>query len=94
MQFARAEGKVAYRDAVRREDGVRVQLHAELSPRWALRAEPSLTAQHCLHVAREWLGDDRLIPLTPDREPPRAVLLVRPDAHLAWRGSTSDGLRR
>ncbi len=78
----------------RREDGARTQLHAELGPRWALLGERSEAAQRCLHVARGRLGDHRLIPLIPDRKPPREVLLVRPDAHLAWRGSTSDGLRR
>lgn len=78
----------------RRQDGACTQLHAELGARWALLAAPSPTAQGCLQVAREWLGGDRVLLLTPDRQSPRAVLLVRPDAHLAWRGSTSDGLRR
>lgn len=78
----------------RRQDGARTQLHAELGPRWALLAAPSPTARGCLQVAREWLGDDRVLLLTPDRQSPRTVLLIRPDAHLAWRGNTSDGLRR
>lgn len=78
----------------RRQDGARTQLHAELGPRWALLAVPSPTARGCLQVARGWLGGDRVIPLTPDRQRPRTVLLVRPDAHLAWRGNTSEGLQR
>ncbi|HEY6424810.1 MAG TPA: FAD-dependent monooxygenase [Pseudonocardiaceae bacterium] len=78
----------------RREDGSGTQLHAELGPRWALLAAPSPTAQGCLHLARGWLGGDRVVLLNPDGQSPRTALLVRPDAHLAWRGSTGDGLRR
>ncbi|MGH3943929.1 MAG: FAD-dependent monooxygenase [Pseudonocardiaceae bacterium] len=78
----------------RRQDGTSTQLHAELGPRWVLLAAPSLTAQGCLQLARGWLGADRVVALTPDEQPPGAVLLVRPDAHLAWRGTNSNGLRR
>lgn len=78
----------------RRQDGAHTQLHAELGPRWALLAAPSPAAQGCLQLARGRFGADRVVALIPDGQPPRAVLLVRPDAHLAWRGRTSDGLRR
>ncbi|MGH3872707.1 MAG: FAD-dependent monooxygenase [Pseudonocardiaceae bacterium] len=78
----------------RRQDGAGTRLHAELGPRWAVLAAPSATAQGCLEIARGRLGADRVVGLTPDGPPPPAVLLVRPDAHLAWRGRTSDGLRR
>ncbi len=78
----------------RRQDRSCSRLHAELSPRWGLLAAPSPTAQGCLQVACDCLGCDRVVPLIPEGRPGRTVLLVRPDAHLAWRGSTSDGLRR
>ncbi|MGQ0718308.1 MAG: FAD-dependent monooxygenase [Pseudonocardiales bacterium] len=78
----------------RHQDGARTQLHAELGPRWVLLAAPSPTAQDCLQLARGRLGADRVVALIPEGQSPRAVLLVRPDAHLAWRGRTSEGLRR
>lgn len=49
---------------------------------WTL-VVPSAGAPECVTIAREWLGDE-LVVLTGD-DP--AVRLVRPDAHLAWRGS-------
>ncbi|MGH3814574.1 MAG: FAD-dependent monooxygenase, partial [Pseudonocardiaceae bacterium] len=78
----------------RRQDGTRTPLHAELGPRWALLAAPSPTVQGCLHLARGRFGADQVVALTPDGQPTPAVLLVRPDAHLAWRGATCEGLRR
>lgn len=78
----------------RRQDGSCTPLHAELGPRWALLAAPSPIAQACLQVARDRLGGDRVSALTPDGQPARTVLLVRPDAHLAWQGNTSGGLQR
>lgn len=62
----------------RREDGTTTRLHAELRGRWALlgRYEPLAP------VVRELLGDEVVL---LDR-PMAQAWLVRPDAHLGWRG--------
>lgn len=50
--------------------------------RWTL-VVPAEGAPECMAIARAWLGDELmvLVGAAPD------VRLVRPDAHLAWRGS-------
>jgi 4,5-epoxidase len=93
-----------------RADGARTRLHAELGPRWALlgpsAAGPSaagltdagLTDAGLTDAVRSRLGDDAVVPLRPitaiGSAADRSVLLVRPDAHLAWRGREPAGLRR
>ncbi|BCJ39274.1 oxygenase [Actinocatenispora thailandica] len=73
--------------ACTRPDGTGTRLHAELRGRWAL-----LTAAGCpgdlIEAARHHLdpGPVRLIP-RPERSD---VWLVRPDAHLAWRGKPTE----
>jgi 2-polyprenyl-6-methoxyphenol hydroxylase-like FAD-dependent oxidoreductase len=65
-----------------RSDGTTVRLHDALGPGWALLGPQSLA-----DIAREHLGD--VVALRGER----AALLVRPDGHLAWRGTDSAGLR-
>lgn len=70
-----------------RVDGTPTRLRAELRGRWAV-----LAPGKCAHakVARAWLGDS-VTELTAEN---RDVLLVRPDGHLAWRGTDPAGLER
>lgn len=93
-------------ECVRVEDRSSTRLYDELGGRWVLLV-PAVAAQECVSVARQWLGDDRLVVLersadsavTPSRKKARRaageVWLVRPDAHLAWRGQPgSPGFER
>ena len=92
-----------------RPDGTPSRLHAELGAHWALLM-PAGAADGCLATARRWLGE-RVSPLRrasgspDDREGLDDtelddvglddVVLVRPDAHVAWRGEAgSAGLER
>ena len=59
-----------------RDDGATVRLHAALGPEWALLGPESLA-----EVARNRLGD--VVALRGDGD----AVLVRPDGHLAWRGT-------
>ena len=59
-----------------------MRLFDALGPEWVLIGANSLA-----EVARERLGD--LVALRGDP----AGLLVRPDGHLAWRGTDAAGLR-
>ncbi|MEV4834562.1 FAD-dependent monooxygenase [Nonomuraea sp. NPDC049486] len=69
------------------------RLHAELGGRWALLATGP-GARLCEPQVSDSLGD-RVVTLTPDGWRDDEVWLVRPDAHLAWRGRPgSDGLGR
>ncbi|KAB8188487.1 hypothetical protein FH608_044475 [Nonomuraea phyllanthi] len=70
--------------ACRRPDGRRTRLHAELGHRWALLAPPGSAPAH-LAEARKRLGET-ITPLTCPADRQRDVWLIRPDAHLAWRG--------
>lgn len=66
-----------------RGDGTRTRLHAELGHRWVLLgAEES---DECAVLARKRLGEDLVTVLTAERPD---LMLVRPDAHLAWRGAS------
>ncbi|MFD2080827.1 4,5-epoxidase [Actinopolymorpha cephalotaxi] len=75
--------------AVVRADGSASGLHAELGGRWAL-VVPQVGADELETVARQRLGE-HLGVLRHDEE---QTMLVRPDAHLAWRGSDPAGLER
>jgi 4,5-epoxidase len=63
-------------------DGLPTRLYDALGPGWALIGADSLA-----EVARRRLGD--VVALRGDRD----ALLVRPDGHLAWRGTDAAGLR-
>jgi 4,5-epoxidase len=64
-----------------RLDGTSVRLYDTLGPAWALLGPEPLA-----DIASERLGD--VVALRGDR----AALLVRPDGHLAWRGTDAAGL--
>lgn len=74
-----------------REDGSPTRLHAELGSRWALIA-PTTTGEGCAAVVRRHLGDATTAVLTATGR--GQVMLVRPDAHLAWHGSSPAELDR
>jgi 4,5-epoxidase len=57
-------------------------LHAELGDKWAL-VMPRLS-EECAAVVAERLGADRVSALVADTG--GEIMLVRPDAHLGWRG--------
>ncbi|GAB3416180.1 FAD-dependent monooxygenase [Flindersiella endophytica] len=74
---------------VERDDGSASRLHAELGGRWALLV-PRTGANELEAAARQRLGD-QVGMLRHDGD---QTLLVRPDAHLAWRGNDLAGLGR
>ncbi|MFG3659414.1 FAD-dependent monooxygenase [Streptomyces sp. NPDC047706] len=77
-----------------REEGTPTRLHAELGSRWVLLL-PTAGAHPCAATARRQLGDDRAVTvLTPAVPRDGRVMLVRPDAHLAWRGTSPAALGR
>ncbi|EST38787.1 hypothetical protein N566_05565 [Streptomycetaceae bacterium MP113-05] len=77
-----------------REDGCPTRLHAELRSRWALLL-PTMSENPCTSTARRYLGgSDTVTVLTPTNSGRRQVMLVRPDGHLAWRGTSPAGLSR
>ncbi|MEU6651975.1 FAD-dependent monooxygenase [Streptomyces sp. NPDC046900] len=76
-----------------REDGSLTRLHTELGSRWALLV-PS-TEHPGTATARRHLGETgTLTVLTPATAHGRQIMLVRPDAHLAWRGTSPAALSR
>ncbi|KLO32515.1 FAD-dependent monooxygenase [Mycobacterium haemophilum] len=83
--------RIADLDCVR-DDGTPTRLYAELGGRWALLVPEHAVTFAGYDVARTWLGNylDRL------RYHGAQPMLVRPDAHLAWRGDVDDtvGLER
>lgn len=68
----------------RDRDGMVVRLHEALQGRWALLGGPG--DAETIAVVADALGDKDVVSLTPADGRLRDVLLVRPDAHLAWRG--------
>jgi 2-polyprenyl-6-methoxyphenol hydroxylase-like FAD-dependent oxidoreductase len=77
----RAGDRVADRECTR-GDGTPTRLHAELGPKWAL-----LGPEHLADAARERLG--AVVALRGEGD----AMLVRPDGHLAWRGTDASSLR-
>ncbi|MEQ7010250.1 FAD-dependent monooxygenase [Actinopolymorpha sp. B17G11] len=73
-----------------RPDGTASRLHAELGRRWALLMPPAGEGDDLDAIAGQRLGD-HVGMLRYDRD---QAMLVRPDAHLAWRGSDAAGLDR
>ncbi|MGO1056109.1 FAD-dependent monooxygenase [Crossiella sp. CA198] len=70
-------------------DGNATRLHAELGDHWAVLGSGT-TAAAPAAAARELLGD-RVHGLVCAEVPAGQVWLVRPDAHLAWRGEPGSG---
>jgi aromatic ring hydroxylase-like protein len=62
--------------------------NADLGGRWALLAADG-SADACVAAAGKRLSDF-LVELTPLDGDPGEMILVRPDAHLAWRGRSDD----
>jgi 4,5-epoxidase len=77
----RAGDRVADRTCTR-VDGMAVRLYDVLGPAWAL-----IGAEPLADAARERLGD--VVALRGERN----AVLVRPDGHLAWRGTDGAGLQ-
>ncbi|MEU9378488.1 FAD-dependent monooxygenase [Streptomyces sp. NPDC048255] len=73
-----------------RRDGTATCLYEELRAGWALLTPGAGSADHEA-VARRHLGADRVTTLTVP-ESRRHTMLVRPDAHLAWRGTSPAAL--
>ncbi len=67
------------------EDGTLTRLYNELARRWVM-VLPSRGGNACVAAAREFLGDE-LLTVTAVDHGVRDALLIRPDAHLAWRGN-------
>jgi 2-polyprenyl-6-methoxyphenol hydroxylase-like FAD-dependent oxidoreductase len=76
----RAGDRVADRTCTR-VDGTVIRLYDALGPGWAL-----LGPERLADAARERLGD--VVALRGERD----AMLVRPDGHLAWRGTDASGL--
>ncbi|MER7173974.1 FAD-dependent monooxygenase [Streptomyces mesophilus] len=74
-----------------RQDGSPTRLHAELGWRWALLAPA--TSGETAAIAQRHLGEENSALLTPT-DTGRNVLLVRPDGHLAWSGTSPAALDR
>jgi 4,5-epoxidase len=68
-----------------RTDSTPTRLHAELRGRWAVLAGTPGRATEASETARVRL-DDRIVPLYVPGRSGDHVMLVRPDAHLAWQG--------
>jgi 4,5-epoxidase len=69
-----------------RPDGTISRLHRELGGRWALLVPAGSSSAEQLSTARKRLGDF-VVGLTYRGGD---TMLIRPDAHLAWRGSPGD----
>lgn len=77
----------------RREDGSVTRLHGELGAHWVLLT-PRIDGD-CAKLARRRLGGTGGVTvMRPGSREGREVLLVRPDAHLAWRGTSAASLDR
>ncbi|NLU75260.1 hypothetical protein HCC61_21765 [Streptomyces sp. HNM0575] len=77
-----------------RQDGSRTRLHAELGARWALLTPGSKAADFVALAGRRLGGAGQVAALTPASVTGRHVMLVRPDAHLAWRGTSLSALEK
>ncbi|CAL9369209.1 12-dehydrotetracycline 5-monooxygenase_anhydrotetracycline 6-monooxygenase [Nocardiopsis dassonvillei] len=73
-----------------REDGTRTRLHAELGGSWVLLS-PGADAD--ARAAADDLLGARTTLLAPEGKGTREMSLVRPDGHLAWRGTDARHLR-
>jgi 4,5-epoxidase len=61
-------------------------LHAELGNRWALVMPGRMVSHECAAVVARRLGDDAMTTLVAGHDSDGEIMLVRPDAHLGWRG--------
>jgi len=61
-------------------------LHAELGNKWALVMPGRLASNEYTAVVAKRLGEDGIVSLVADHYSNEEIMLVRPDAHLGWRG--------
>ncbi|SEO98580.1 FAD-dependent monooxygenase [Amycolatopsis saalfeldensis] len=73
-------------------EGRRAPLHNQLGTGWAVLTSGS--ADSHLQEAAKRLGSDDVRALSPETGALPGVFLVRPDAHLAWRGTDAEDLGR
>jgi 4,5-epoxidase len=73
-------------DCVQAEGGGQTTLHAELCNKWALVMPGRTVSDECSAVVAKRLGADGMITLVADHDSNGEIMLVRPDAHLGWRG--------
>jgi 4,5-epoxidase len=76
---------------VRAGDGGRTTLHAEIGNKWALVVPGRMVSDEHAAVVAERLGDDGMTTLVADHDRDGELMLVRPDAHLGWRGRADPG---
>ena len=82
-------------ECARAEGGGRTTLHAELGNKWALVMPDQTVSDEYAAVVAERLGHDGMITLVADPDADAEIMLVRPDAHLGWRGRAApDALDR
>lgn len=77
---------------IRAAGGQRAPLHSRLGTGWAVLT--SAGADSYLREAAKRLGADHVQALTPQSGALQEVFLVRPDAHLAWRGTHAADMAR
>jgi 4,5-epoxidase len=73
-------------ECVRAEGGGHTTLHAELGDKWALVMPGPMMSDEYAAVVAKRLGDHAMIMLVAHHDANREIMLVRPDAHLGWRG--------
>jgi 4,5-epoxidase len=74
-------------ECVRAEGGGPTTLHAELGNKWALvMPGRGVRSDEYAAVVAKRLGDHAMITLVADHDASGEIMLVRPDAHLGWRG--------
>jgi 4,5-epoxidase len=83
--------RVADFGCVRADGGGATTLHAELGDRWALVLPGPMVSDEYAAVVAKRLGDDGAITLVAGHDADGAIMLVRPDAHLGWRGRGDPG---
>ena len=81
-------------ECARAGGGGQTILHAELGDRWALVLPGRVVSDECAAVVVKRLGDDRMSTLVADHDANGEIMLVRPDAHLGWRGRDPEALDR
>jgi 4,5-epoxidase len=70
----------------RADGGGPTTLHAELGNRWALVLPGATVGDEHAAVVAKRLGDDAVATLVADHDANGEIMVVRPDAHLGWRG--------
>jgi 4,5-epoxidase len=73
-------------ECVRAEGGGATSLHAELGNGWALVTPDPVVSEECAAVVAKRLGRHGVTTLVAGHAADGDSMLVRPDAHLGWRG--------